>query len=338
MPYRSLGRTGVQVSPLCLGAMNFGQPTPEDESMRIIDAALDGGINFIDTADVYNAGESERIVGRALRRNGRRDEVVLATKVNGEMGPGPNDRGISRYHVIKACEDSLRRLQTDHIDLYQLHRPALDIPQDETLRALDDLVRAGKVRYIGCSTFPAWLVMEALAISERQSLARFVSEQPPYNLLDRRIENELVPLAQRYGMALLPWSPLAGGILAGRYNSLDAVPAGSRLERNGRESLFGDRVTRRGVEVAREVSAIARDQGLTASQLALLWCKDQPGVTSPIIGPRTMDQLQDALGVLDRDLGDDDRARLDGLNPPGNAISDFHNSNEWMKTRVRDDG
>jgi aryl-alcohol dehydrogenase-like predicted oxidoreductase len=338
MPFRSLGRTGVQVSPLCLGAMNFGQPTPEDESIRIIDAALDSGINFIDTADVYNTGESERIVGRALQRNGRRDDVVLATKVNGEMGPGPNDRGISRYHIIKACEDSLRRLQTDHIDLYQLHRPALDIPQDETLRALDDLVHAGKVRYIGCSTFPAWLVMEALSISDRYSLARFVSEQPPYNLLDRRIENELVPLAQRYGLALLPWSPLAGGVLAGRYNSRETVPAGSRLERNGRESLFGDRVTRRGVEVARGVSEIARARGLTASQLALLWCKDQPGVTSPIIGPRTMDQLQDALGVLNRDLEDDDRARLDELNPPGNAVSDFHNSNQWMKTRVRDDG
>src|SRR5579883_468022 len=182
MPYRGLGRTGVQVSPLCLGAMNFGEPTPEEESLRIIDAALDGGINFIDTANVYGNGESERIVGRALRRNGRRDQIVLATKVHGEMGPGPNERGNSRYHIIKACEDSLRRLQTEHIDLYQLHRPALDIPQDETLRALDDLVRAGKVRYIGCSTFPAWMVMEGLAISERYNLARFISEQPPYNL------------------------------------------------------------------------------------------------------------------------------------------------------------
>jgi len=337
MTYRSLGRTGVQVSPLCLGAMNFGDPTPEDESLRIIDAALDGGINFIDTADVYNTGESERIVGRALQRNGRCDEVVLATKVNGEMGPGPNDRGISRYHVIAACEASLRRLQTDHIDLYQLHRPALDIPQDETLRALDDLVRAGKVRYVGCSTFPAWMVMEGLAVSERQGLARYVSEQPPYNLIDRRIENELVPLAHRYGLALLPWSPLAGGILAGRYNDEGATPSGSRLERNGRESLFGDRVTRRAVAVARSLASLAREHGMTASQLALLWCKDQPGVTSPILGPRTMEQLQDALGVLDRDLDDDLRARLDGLNPPGNAVSDFHNSNPWMKARVRDD-
>lgn len=337
MPYRSLGRTGVQVSPLCLGAMNFGGPTPEDESHRIIDAALDGGINFIDTADVYNAGESERIVGRALQRNGRRDQVVLATKVNGEMGPGPNDRGISRYHIMKACEDSLRRLQTDHIDLYQLHRPSLEIPQDETLRALDDLVHAGKVRYIGCSTFPAWMVMEALSTSERYSLVRFVSEQPPYNLLDRRIENELVPLAQRYGLALLPWSPLAGGILAGRYADTGAVPAGSRLERNGKESPFGDRITSRAVSVAREVAAIARERGLTSSQLALLWCKDQPGITSPIIGPRTMEQLQDALAVLDMALGADDAKRLDALNGPGNAVSDFHNSNDWMKARISDE-
>jgi len=337
MPYRRLGRTGVQVSPLCLGAMNFGDPTPEDESLRIIDAALDGGINFIDTADVYNTGESERIVGRALQRNGRRDEVVLATKVNGEMGPGPNDRGISRYHVIAACEASLRRLQTDHIDLYQLHRPALDIPQDETLRALDDLVRAGKVRYVGCSTFPAWMVMEGLAVSDRDGLARYISEQPPYNLVDRRIENELVPLAQRYGLALLPWSPLAGGILAGRYNDEGATPPGSRLERNGRESLFGDRVTRRAVSVASWLADLARERDMTASQLALLRCKDQPGVTSPILGPRTMEQLQDALGVLDRDLDDDLRARLDALNPSGNAVSDFHNSNPWMKARVRDD-
>jgi aryl-alcohol dehydrogenase-like predicted oxidoreductase len=335
MSFRSLGRTGVQVSELCLGAMNFGGPTPEDESIRIIDTALDGGINFIDTANVYNGGESERIVGRALTQNGRRDEVVLATKVFSEVGPGPNDRGGSRYHIMKACEDSLRRLQTDHIDLYQLHRPSLEIPQDETLRALDDLVRAGKVRYIGSSTFPAWMVMEALSISERYGIARFISEQPPYNLVDRRIENELVPLAQRYGMALLPWSPLAGGILAGRYNDGQA-PSGSRLDRQGRDSVFGQRVTGRAIEVARGVEKVGRERGLTVSQMALLWCKDQPGITAPIIGPRTMEQLQDALGVLDQQLGDD-AARLDALNPPGNAVSDFHNSNSWMKARVRDD-
>ena len=164
MNYRPLGRTGVQVSPLCLGAMNFGGPTPENESIAILDRALDGGINFIDTANVYNAGESERIVGKALAANGRRDQIVLATKVYGKMGDGPNEQGVSRYHLLKACEDSLRRLQTDHIDLYQLHRPSLTVPQDETLRAFDDLVRSGKVRFIGCSTLPAWMVMEALAV------------------------------------------------------------------------------------------------------------------------------------------------------------------------------
>lgn len=336
MTYRSLGRSGVQVSPLCLGAMNFGKPTPEDEALRIIDAAIEGGINFIDTANVYNAGESERIVGRALQRNSQRNNIVLATKAHGEMGPGPNDRGNSRYHIIRACEESLLRLQTDHIDLYQIHRPALDIPQDETLRALDDLIRSGKVRYIGCSTHPAWMVMEALMISERLAITRYISEQPPYNLLDRRIENELVPLAQRYNMALLPWSPLAGGILTGKYSDSAAAPEGSRLDRSGQDSPFARRVTHKGIAVARAMAPIAEERGLTVSQLALLWCKDQPGITSPIIGPRTMEQLQDALGVLEHRLEDADRVRLDALNGPGNAVSDFHNSNTWMKTKITD--
>lgn len=333
MEYRTLGRTGVKVSPLCLGAMNFGGPTATADSIAIIDAALDAGVNFIDTANVYNAGESEKIVGEALARDGKRQQVVLATKVHGEMGSGPNDRGNSRFHIIKACEDSLRRLKTDHIDLYQLHRPALDIPQDETLRALDDLVRQGKVRYIGCSTFPAWMVMEALAISERQHLARFISEQPPYNLLDRRIENELVPLAQRYGMALLPWSPLAGGILAGRYAG-GAIPEGSRAARSGAGSLFDQRKAPRAVAAAERVAELAAERGITSSQLALLWCKDQPGVTAPIIGPRTMEHLVDNLAVLALTLDELARAALDAVNGPGNAVSDFHNSNPWMKARI----
>ena len=334
MDYRPLGRTGVMVSPLCLGTMNFGDPTSEADSIAIINRALEAGINFMDTANVYNAGESERIVGRALRQSGRRDGVVLATKVYGEMGPGPNERGVSRLHIIKACEDSLRRLQTDHIDLYQMHRPSLSVPIDETLRALDDLVRAGKVRYIGCSTYPAWMVMEALATSERYGLARYVSEQPPYNLLDRRVENELIPLCQKYGLAVLPWSPLAGGILAGRY-PLDAeTPEDSRAARAG--ELFRARVTRRGREVAAEVARMARERGLTAAQLALLWVKDQPGVTAPIIGPRTLAHLEEALGVLERTLDEADRPLFDALVHPGNAVADFHNSNEWMKARITD--
>jgi aryl-alcohol dehydrogenase-like predicted oxidoreductase len=333
MEYRTLGRTGVRVSPLCLGAMNFGGPTSEADSIAIIDAAIEGGINFIDTANVYNAGESERIVGEALKRNGQRDQIVLATKVHGVIGPGPNDRGNSRYHIIKSCEDSLRRLQTDHIDLYQLHRPTPEIPQDETLRALDDLVRAGKVRYIGCSTFPAWMVMEGLMTSAEQRLARYISEQPPYNLLDRRIENELVPLCQKYGLAILPWSPLAGGILAGRYTD-GAIPQGSRADRNGKDSLFGQRLAPRALEAAQQVAKLASAQGLTSSQLALLWVKDQPGVTAPIVGPRTLDQLKDNLGTLERSLTDQDRSALDQVVGPGNAVSDFHNSNNWMRQRI----
>ena len=332
MEYRPFGRTGVMVSALCLGAMNFGGPTSEEESIRMLDCALDGGINFIDTANVYNQGESERIVGKAFKESGRRDEVVLATKVYGKMGERPNQGGVSRYHIVQACEDSLRRLQTDHIDLYQLHRPGLDVPQDETLRAFDNLVRAGKVRYIGCSTHPAWMVMEALAVSERQNLTWYVSEQPPYNLLDRRIENELIPLCQKYGLAVLPWSPLAGGILARRYPPESEIPADSRAARWG--DSFAERVTDKGRRVAEEVGRMADERGLTASQLALLWVKDQPGVTAPIIGPRTMEHLEDALAIGDRRLEDSDRPLFDNLVHPGNAVADFHNSNDWMKARV----
>ncbi|WP_322507187.1 aldo/keto reductase [Anaerolinea sp.] len=333
MEYRMLGRTGVMVSPLCLGAMNFGGPTGEEESIRIIHRALDAGINFIDTANVYNAGMSEMIVGKALKESGRRDSVVLATKVYGKMGEGPNESGVSRLHILKACEDSLRRLQTDHIDLYQLHRPGLNVPVDETLRAFDDLVRSGKVRYIGCSTHPAWMVMEALAVSEKYGLVRYISEQPPYNLLDRRIENELVPLAQKYGLALLPWSPLAGGILSGRYASGE-IPSDSRAERMG--NMFRERITRRGVEVAQKVAQMAQERGMTPSQLALLWCKDQPGITSPIIGPRTLEHLEELLPVLEMRLNDEDRPLFDALVHPGNAVADFHNSNDWMKARITD--
>ena len=330
MEYRNLGRTGVKVSPLCLGAMNFGGPTEEAESIQIIHCALDGGVNFIDTANVYNLGESERIVGQALKDNGKREQVVLATKVHGNMGEGPNERGNSRYHIRRACEDSLRRLQTDHIDLYQIHRPGLDLPQDETLRALDDLVHAGKVLYIGASTHPAWMVMEALAISEKMNLARYVSEQPPYNLLDRRIENELVPLALKYGLALLPWSPLAGGILAGRYDQ--GVPQDSRAARSG--AMFTDRVTDAGKDIARKVGEMAKARGLTTAQYALLWCMQQPGITSPIVGPRTLAHIESFLPVLEQTLSAEERQQFDELVHPGNAVADFHNSNPWMKGRI----
>lgn len=331
---RSLGRTGVLVSPLCLGAMNFGGPTNEDESFAIMHRAMDGGINFIDTANVYNAGESEVIVGKFIKQNGLRDKIVLATKLFGRAGDGLNDNGSSRYHIIKACEDSLRRLQTDHIDLYQQHRPSLTIPQDESLRAYDDLIQVGKVRYIGSSTFPAWMVMEALAISEKYNVARFISEQPPYNLADRRVENELIPLCQKYGLAVLPWSPLAGGILAGRYTTKDAFPEGSRALRTG--AMFSERITDTALRIALRIDEMAKQRGLTSSQLSLLWVKDQPGVTAPIIGPRTLAHLEDALPVLEMDLAEADRPLFDELVHPGNAVADFHNSNPWMKARIKE--
>jgi aryl-alcohol dehydrogenase-like predicted oxidoreductase len=333
MEYRMLGRSGVLVSPLCLGTMNFGEPTSEVVAFTIMQKAVDGGINFFDSANVYNQGESERIIGKFLKEHKLREQVVLATKVHGRMGDLPNDGGASRYHIVKACEDSLRRLQTDHIDLYQLHRPPLTHPQDETLRAFDDLIHAGKVRYIGCSTHPAWMVMEALSLSERYGLNRYISEQPPYNLLDRRIENELIPLCQKYNLAIIPWSPLAMGVLAGRYPQAGGYPDGSRGQRwdNG---VVRERVTQRGVEVGQAVSKMARERGMTASQLSLLWIKDQPGITAPIIGPRTLAHLEDALGILDKTLDDADRPLFDALVHPGNAVADFHNSNEWMKSRI----
>ena len=333
MEYRRLGRSGVMVSPLCLGAMNFGGSTNEEDSFAIMQKAVEAGINFFDTANVYNQGESENITGRFLKENKLREQVVLATKVFSRVGELPNEGGGTRYHIIKACEDSLRRLQTDHIDLYQLHRPPLTHPQEETLRAFDDLIRAGKVRYIGCSTHPAWMVMEALSISERYGLNRYISEQPPYNLLDRRIENELVPMCQKYDLAIIPWSPLAMGILAGRYAEAGNYPEGSRAQRWD-NNMVKARITQRGIDVGQAVSEMAQERGLTASQLSLLWIKDQPGVTSPIIGPRTLAHLDDALVILDKKLDDADRPLFDELVHPGNAVADFHNSNDWMKARI----
>jgi aryl-alcohol dehydrogenase-like predicted oxidoreductase len=313
--------------------MNFGGPTNEADSIEILNTALDAGINFIDTSNNYNHGESERVLGRWFKSAGRRHEVFLATKVFRKVGSLVNDEGGSRYHIINACEDSLRRLQTDHIDLYQLHRPDFNTPQDETLRAFDDLVTAGKIRYIGCSTHPAWYIMESLSISERQNLVRFVSEQPPYNLLDRRIENELVPFCQKYDLAIIPWSPIAGGILAGRYLDQASYPDGSRAQRS---DSFRLRVSRRGNEVAANLAEMAQERSLTATQLALLWVKDQPGITAPITGPRTLAHLQDALGIIDKSLDDADRLLFDALVHPGNVVADFHDSSIWMKARIYD--
>lgn len=332
MEYRLFGRTGVRIAPIALGTANFGRLTGEEEAARILSSALDGGINLIDTADSYQEGESERIIGRFLARTGQREQVFLATKLFYPTGSGPNDRGNSRRYLIQACEASLRRLQVEHIDLYQLHRPDPQTPIEETLRALTDLVRQGKVRYVGCSTFPAWQVMEALMASELRGLVRFVCEQPPYNLLDRRIENELLPLAQAHHLAVIPWAPLAMGVLAGRYDDAAAFPADSRAALVG--GIYAERVTAGGIKVGQAFSAIARQAGLSAAQLAVLWAKEQPGITAPIVGPRTAAQLEHLLPVLERALPADLVAACDALVPPGSAVVDFHNTAAWMKMVV----
>ena len=301
--YRTLGRTGVRVSPICLGTDNYGGATPEDEAIRIINRALDAGINLLDTANAYR---SEPIIGKALAENGKRHQVILATKVHHPVGPGPNDRDLSRLHIIQQCERSLRRLQTDYIDLYQLHRCCFHIPVDETLSALTDLVRQGKVRYIGCSTHPAWKVMDALMVSELKGYVRYISEQSPYNLLDRRIENELVPMCQAHGLGILAWSPMAMGILAGRYAGWDGdpenYPAGSRAARVG--GIYAERVTPRAVEVGDQFVDLAKECGISPAQLAILWVKDQEGITAPLVGARSVEQLEHILPIMEMDLDD----------------------------------
>jgi aryl-alcohol dehydrogenase-like predicted oxidoreductase len=299
--------------------------------------ALEAGINLFDTADSYNAGESERILGRFLKDTGQRDRVLLSTKVYYPVGDGPNDQGLSRYHILRACEESLQRLQTDRIDLYIAHRSASAIiPVDETLGALTDLVRQGKVLYIGCSTHPAWEIMEALMVSERKGYARYVAESSPYNLLDRRMENERVPLCQRYGLAMLPWSPIAMGMLAGRYPVNQGFPEGSRAAANP-QGIYAQRINRRGLEVAARVPEIAARYGLTPAQASLLWVKHQPGVTAPIIGPRTPEQLAEMLKVAELRANDALCADFFQLTPPGMAVSNFHNSSGWMKATVPQD-
>ena len=308
MQYRSLGRTGVMVSELCLGCMNFGGPTSEADSIDMIDHAIDAGINFFDTANVYQRGGSETVVGNALQRNGKRDRIVLATKVHGRMDDDDIlSAGNNRRHIIQQCDASLQRLQTDYIDLYQLHRARSDTPIDETLRALDDLITAGKVRYIGTSTFPSWRVMESLWVAKELGLNRFVSEQPPYHLLDRTIEREMVPMAQSYGIGIIPWSPLARGFLTGKYKRGEPIPGDSRF---GSDAGRGAAVMRRrdqhftdhAFDVLDLVQQLAADKGCSASQLALAWVNSKPGITSPIIGPRTMAHLVDNIGATEVEL------------------------------------
>jgi aryl-alcohol dehydrogenase-like predicted oxidoreductase len=320
MEYRALGRTGVQVSPLCLGTMMFGAwgNTDHDESIRIIHRALDAGINFLDTADVYSQGESEEIVGKALA--GRRDDVVLATKFHGQMGDDPNARGNSRRWAIRAVEGSLRRLRTDWIDLYQVHRPDPDCDIEETLGALTDLQREGKIRYFGCSTFPAHEIVESHWVAERRGLGRFVTEQPPYSLLVRAIEADVLPVCQDYGMGVIPWSPLAGGWLSGKWR-LGEAPESHRAERIPARYDLSRPENQRKLEAADALAQLAEELGISLVHLALAFVLRHPAVSAAIIGPRTMEQLESQLGAVGVELDDRVLDRIDEIVPPGQNFS-----------------
>jgi aryl-alcohol dehydrogenase-like predicted oxidoreductase len=320
MKRRILGGTGMSVSEYALGAMMFGAQgnTDDAESVRIIHRALDAGINFVDTADVYSAGQSEEIVGKALE--GRRDNIVLATKFHGTMGDDPNEFGNSRRWIIKEFENSLRRLRTDWIDLYQVHRPEPDTDIDETLGALTDLVRAGKIRYFGSSTFPAWQIVEAQWVAERRSRERFVCEQPPYSILVRAIEADVLPVCERYRMGVIPWSPLAGGWLSGRFRK--GVEATSRrAERIPARYDLSLPENQRKLDVVEELALLAQDAGLTLIELAIAFVLRHPAVTAPIIGPRTMEHLESQLGAADVHLSDEVLDRIDELVPPGTNLN-----------------
>lgn len=317
MEFRKLGRTGVKVSPICLGTMNFPYRTPEEEAVKIIHQAIEAGINFIDTADFYGQplnqgtgqGTTERLLGKAIKD--QRQRLVIATKFFAPVDrTDPNARGGSRRHIIRACEDSLRRLDTDYIDLYQMHRPDPEVPIDETLRALDNLIRAGKVRYIGTSRFAAWQLMEALWQSDRLMLNRFVSEQPRYNLLIRDIEADVIPVAQKYGIAILAYSPLAGGILTGKYQRDAEPPQDSRFVDQAWSEWATSFMNNSVYEFLDLLREMAEARGCTVSQLSLAWVATQPGVTSAIIGPRTLEHLEDNLGALDVALSQEDLTRI----------------------------
>ena len=324
MQLRNLGRTGVKVSQLCLGTMMYGRNTNEQDSVAIIEHALENGINFIDTANGYAGGESERIVGKALLKSGKRQQTILATKgFFPQDQDDPNARGISRRHLIDACDASLQRLGTDWIDLYQLHRPQSHIPIDESLRALDDLIRHGKIRYIGTSMFSAWKIVESLWAAKELGLHRFVCEQPTYHLLDRTAEREVLPAAQSFGIGVIPWGPLAGGLLSGKYRR-DDLSAEGRWQ--GGKDNFGRPATEQAFDVIDALVAHAQDKGCTPSQLALAWNAAQAGITAPIIGPRTMEQLLDNLGSTAVKLDHSDFARIDEFAPPMSAALRYYDA------------
>jgi aryl-alcohol dehydrogenase-like predicted oxidoreductase len=342
MKYRKLGRTGLEVSPLCLGAMMFGAwgEPDHDTSIKIIHTALDAGINFIDTADVYSAGESETIVGKAIK--GRRDDLVIATKFHGSMGDDPNRKGTTRRWIVRACEESLARLGTDHIDLYQVHRPEPGVDIEETLGALDDLVHQGKVRYLGSSTYPPSAIVEAQWAAERRNTQRFVCEQPPYSLLVRGVEAEVLPTCERYAMGAIAWSPLAGGWLSGRWRLGAENLSSRRAERIPGRYDLSDPANQAKLVAADGLAKLAEDRGTTLVHMALAFVMNHPAVTAAIIGPRTAEHLDSQLGATDVVLDEELLDEIDKLVAPGSNFTPFDAgyvppaiARPWMRRRAR---
>jgi len=333
MEHRNLGHTGMSVSPLCLGAMMFGAwgEPDHDASTAIIHKALDAGINFIDTADIYSQGESETIVGKALR--GRRDDVILATKFHGPMdvpmgapGGDPNKRGNSRRWIVKEVENSLRRLQTDWIDLYQVHRPDSGTDDDETIAALTDLQRQGKIRAFGSSTFPAHRIVEGQWISEKRALGRFVTEQPPYSVLDRGVERDVLPVAEQFHLGIIAWSPLAGGWLTGRFRKGQDAPQTNRAKMMPDRFDLSKPANQAKLDAVEDLAVLAEQTGMSLVHLALAFVMQHPAVTAPILGPRTMAQLDSQLGAADVHLSTDILDRIDQIVAPGSTIADDGNT------------
>lgn len=314
MSFRNLGWAGVKVSPICLGTMMFGGQTDARESTRIMHDALSRGINFFDTANMYNAGQSEVVIGDAIA--GRRDEVVLATKGRAAMGEGPNQCGASRVNLMRALDASLKRLKTDYVDIYYVHTPDYTTPIEETLRALDDMVTSGKVHYVACSNFRAWRLMEALGLCDKLNLHRFACVQPLYNIVNRDIEVELMPLCKEHRIGVVSYSPLARGILTGKYKAGQPFPEGSRASRNDKRMQQAE-LRDASFEIAGKIEAHCRKKGVAVSQFALAWCLANPILTSVIIGPRTFEQYQDNLGCLNVTIDADDEAFINDLVPPG---------------------
>lgn len=335
MEYRQLGRSGVRVSKLCVGTMNFGGRADEDESKHIINEAIDGGVNFIDTADVYRRGVSEEIVGRALAENGHRDDVVLATKGVATMGDGTNDQGASRYHLTRAVEASLRRLQTDRIDLYYLHITDINTPMDEILDTLDVLLRQGKILYVGTSKWPVPLIMEALWLSDKHGLPRFVAEQPPYNLTDRRIELELVWTCMRHGIGIVPFGPLAGGVLSGVYRKGQPAPEGHRYKEIGQRDGH-ERYTEKSMNLVEGLRPLADARDVTLAEFSLAWLMQRPGITSPICGPRTVEHMRSAVKACEIELTEEELAKVDEIIPPGGNVTNYCTLYERMCRAVNE--